>query len=100
MGAGGHVAGRPEVEEEPRGWNRKWTILNLKQIKDTSEFRQGTKVNSKPQIFGSVSDHRPCIRVEMTIQVGGAREGQLFGLKILSLNFQQIIHQINFHFFL
>ena len=25
---------------------------------------------------------RPCIRVDMAIQVGGAGEGQLFGLKI------------------
>ena len=31
-------------------------------------------------LFGH--DHKPCIRVDMEIQLGGAREGQLFWLKI------------------
>ena len=34
--------------------------------------------------------HRPCIRVDVAILVGGAREVQLFGLKIKHLSFWKI----------
>ena len=37
--------------------------------------------------------HRPCIRVDVAILVGGAREVQLFGLKIKHLSFWKIVNK-------
>ena len=39
----------------------------------------------------SVTGHRPYVRVDMAIQVGGAGEGQLFGLKIEQLKFGKLL---------
>ena len=35
-------------------------------------------------------NHKPCNRVDMAIQVGGAGEGQLFGWKVQQLKFGKL----------
>ena len=45
------------------------------------------------------SNHRYYIRVDISTRVGGAQEGQVFGLKIKHLNLSKIVNKINYHSF-